>query len=145
MPKFYYILIFKYHDLFSCMKQNSDLVYEHLCNTTRKVFKIIHNVHFDSVESNAAHLKFYEVLDAWGALSEYLKKYDTFPKCFLDWFESIFFIYQIRDDEEILKYRKKIVPTENLLRYYLVAGLDNNEAQNAINTLTLVNLNLIVF
>ena len=92
------------------------------------------------MESNAAHLKFYEVLDAWGALSEYIKKYDTFPKCFLDWFESIFFIYQIKDEKEVANFRKRIVSIDSILRLYLNAGLENNEANNSINKLTLVSI-----
>ena len=128
----------KYHDLFSNMKQNSDLIYEHLCKTTRKVFKLIHDVHFGSVGSNAAHLKFFELLDAWGAVSEYVKKYDTFPKCFLEWFESIFLIYQMKDEDECSINGKKTVSAENLHRLYLIAGLDNKEAQIAIKKLTLV-------
>ena len=121
------------------MKENSDLIYEHLCKTTRRVFKTIHDVHFGSVGSNAAHLKFYELLDAWGAVSEYLKKYETFPKCFLDWFESIFVIYQMRDEDECDSNGSKIVSSENLHRLYLIAGLEHKEAQSAINKLTVVS------
>lgn len=51
----------RYHDVFSNLP-NSDILYENVCKTTRVVFNQIHDVHFAGVGSNAAHLKFYEVL-----------------------------------------------------------------------------------
>jgi hypothetical protein len=97
------------------------------------VFNLIHDVHFGSTASNAAHLKFYEVLDAWGALSEYLKDNDKFPKVFLDWFESIFRIYEITDESGEL-----VTSGETFLRLYLIAGLTNTDAHEAYNHLTQV-------
>lgn len=51
----------RYHDLFSSLP-NSDVLYENVCKTTRIVFNMIHDVHFANTGSNAAHLKFFEVL-----------------------------------------------------------------------------------
>ncbi len=52
---------FQFHDIFS-VTPDSDLLYEEVCKTTRNVFKLIHDVHYRNTGSNAAHLKFYEVL-----------------------------------------------------------------------------------
>lgn len=41
---------------------NSDILYENLCRTTRVVFNLIHDTHFSGTGSNAAHLKYFEVL-----------------------------------------------------------------------------------
>ena len=97
------------------------------------MFNLIHDVHFGSTASNAAHLKFYEVLDAWGALSEYLKDNGKFPKAFLDWFESIFRIYEIKDESG-----EHIASWDTFLRLYLVGGLNNKDAQEAYDQLTQV-------
>lgn len=51
----------RYHDLFAALP-NSDVLYENVCKTTRIVFNLIHDVHFAGTGSNAAHLKFFEVL-----------------------------------------------------------------------------------
>lgn len=51
----------RFHEFFS-YSANPDYLYENVCSTTRVVFKMIHSVHFLATESNAAHLKFYEVL-----------------------------------------------------------------------------------
>lgn len=51
----------RYHEFFSNLP-NSDILYENVCKTTRVVFNLIHDVHFSGIDSNAAHLKFYEVL-----------------------------------------------------------------------------------
>lgn len=51
----------RYHDLFSTLP-NADVLYENVCKTTRNVFNLIHDVHFAGTGSNAAHLKFFEVL-----------------------------------------------------------------------------------
>lgn len=51
----------RYHDVF-CALPNSDVLYENLCKSTRIVFNLIHDVHFAGTGSNAAHLKFFEVL-----------------------------------------------------------------------------------
>lgn len=51
----------KFHEFFS-NSSNPDYLYENVCRATRVVFKTIHDVHFSAVESNAAHLKFFEVL-----------------------------------------------------------------------------------
>lgn len=51
----------RFHEFFS-NSSNSDYLYENVCSATRVVFKIIHDVHFSAEKSNAAHLKFFEVL-----------------------------------------------------------------------------------
>jgi hypothetical protein len=87
------------------------------------------------IENVVSNLK-----DAWGALSEYLKKHDHFPKVFRDWFSSIFEIYQIRDE-----FGERIAPFETLLRLYLFSAKDNRDALDAYNQITCVNINKFFF
>ena len=147
--------MFQYYDLFSYMP-NSDSLYENLCKTTRVVFNIIHSVHYAGTGSNVAHLKFFEVLvsgphpeldlfksltlthfldlkDAWGALTIYLKANDTFPEPFLEWFDSLFKIYQTINENN-----EKIIPYDSLLRLYTLSGVDACEAAEAYKLVTAV-------
>jgi hypothetical protein len=56
-------LYLRFHDIFATLTHtDTDLLYENVCKTTRVVFNIIHDVHFAGTGSNAAHLKFFEVL-----------------------------------------------------------------------------------
>lgn len=72
--------------------------------------------------------------DAWGALSEYLKLYDKFPQPFMEWFDSIFQIYQIRDE-----FGERIAPFEAILRLYLLSGRENRDALDAYALITSVS------
>jgi hypothetical protein len=56
-------LYLRFHDIFATLGNvDTDLLYENVCKTTRIVFNLIHGVHFAGTGSNAAHLKFFEVL-----------------------------------------------------------------------------------
>ena len=57
-------LYLRFHDIFAKLGTaiDTDLLYENVCRTTRVVFSLIHAVHFGGINSNAAHLKFFEVL-----------------------------------------------------------------------------------
>jgi hypothetical protein len=57
-------LYLRFHDIFTTLGSSvdTDLLYENVCRTTRIVFNLIHDVHFAGTGSNAAHLKFFEVL-----------------------------------------------------------------------------------
>jgi hypothetical protein len=68
-----------------------------------------------------------------------LKATKKFPQQFYEWFESIFQIYQIRDESG-----EKVVPFEHLLRLYLFAGKDRSEALKAFNILTSVRFRLFI-
>jgi hypothetical protein len=78
--KFFYLynlcwLNFKYHEVFTTLP-NSDILYDNLCRTTRVVFNLIHDTHFSGTGSNAAHLKYFEVLVLDNELKWYfLKKF----------------------------------------------------------------------
>ncbi|CAF0719366.1 unnamed protein product [Brachionus calyciflorus] len=123
----------RFHEFFTNLP-NSDLLYDNLCRATRVVFKLIHDVHFSSGD-NAAHLKFYEVLDAWGALSIYIKKNDKFPQEFIDWFESIFLIYETKAKNN----PEKVISNETILRLFLISGSDEKSALEAYNIMTCNN------
>lgn len=128
-------LYLRFHDIFStALNADTDLLYENVCRTTRIIFNLIHSVHFAGTGSNAAHLKFFEVLDAWGALSEYIKRVNRFPQPFVDWFESIYKIYQAADSES--GGGEKIIPFENLLRLYVYSGKEKKDALEAFNLIT---------
>jgi hypothetical protein len=58
-------LYLRFHEIFSNLNTSSidtDILYDNVCRTTRVVFNLIHDVHFGGMNSNAAHLKFFEVL-----------------------------------------------------------------------------------
>ena len=55
-------LYLRFHDIFTTLNTDTDVLYENVCKATRIVFNLIHDVHFANKGSNAAHLKFYEVL-----------------------------------------------------------------------------------
>ena len=104
-----------------------------MCRTTRIVFNLIHDTHFSGTGSNAAHLKYFEVLDAWGALSEYIKQNNSFPHQFIEWFETIFNIYQEKDNTG-----EKVVQCENFLRLYLKSGMSEEDAVRAFTLISSV-------
>jgi hypothetical protein len=71
--------------------------------------------------------------DAWGAMSEYLKQYESFPSVFIDWFESIFDIYKVNDQSGDYVVSYKIF---NLI--YSVCGLDLKRTNEAYKQITSV-------
>jgi len=125
---------FKYHDIFTTIP-DSDILYEDLCKTTRVIFNLIHDVHYAGAAPNVAYLKFHELLDAWGGLSEYLRLYGVFPKPFLEWFNTIFLIYQSRDPSTGLS----VVLFDHLVSLYAASGLAKEEALSAYFKITNVS------
>ena len=105
-----------------------------MCKTTRVVFGLIHDIHFAGTGSNIAYLKFYELLDAWGGLAEYLKIYDAFPQPFINWFESIFMIYESKDASGM-----SVLAIDELVRLYIATGMTKDDALNAYLKATLVS------
>lgn len=129
---FLLIFNFKYHEIFSQIS-DSDILYENLCKSTRVVFGLIHDIHFADTGSNIAYLKFYELLDAWGGLAEYLKIYDVFPQPFINWFESIFKIYESRDYAGT-----SVLSIDELVKLYISTGMTKDDAMNAYLKVTFV-------
>ncbi len=127
-------MFFKYHDIFTTIP-DSDILYEDLCKTTRVIFNLIHDVHYAGAAPNVAYLKFHELLDAWGGLSEYLRLYGVFPKPFLEWFNTIFLIYQSRDPSTGLS----VVLFDHLVSLYAASGLAKEEALSAYFKITNVS------
>lgn len=72
--------------------------------------------------------------DAWGALSLYIKEHDRFPQPFIEWFDSIFQIYQTKNE-----YDEKVASFECLLRLFIISGADDQMAVESYNTVTAVS------
>jgi hypothetical protein len=79
------------------------------------------------------------IQDAWGALSEYIKTHNAFPHQFIDWFDTIFQIYQEKDESG-----EKIVQCDNFMRLYLKAGLKEEDAMRAFSQISAVRLDLFI-
>ncbi len=99
------------------------------------MFNLIHGIHFKNASPNVAYLKFHELLDAWGSLSEYVRIYDVFPKPFLEWFKSIFMIYQSRDQTNI----SPVVLLNHFVNLYTASGVNKEDALNAFFKITNVS------
>jgi hypothetical protein len=77
------------------------------------------------------------IQDAWGSLSEYIKTHNAFPQPFIDWFDTIFQIYQEKEESG-----EKIIQCDNFLRLYLKAGLTEEDAMRAFTQISAVKFHL---
>ena len=127
-------IFLKYHEIFTNIP-DSDLIYEDLCKTTRVIFSLIHDIHYAGAPSNVAYLRFHELLDAWGGLSNYLKLYEVFPQPFVEWFRTIFRIYESRDVSGGVG-SQIVVLLEYFVRLYTASGLSKDDALNSYFKIT---------